>query len=81
MFRHPAIQGCDCVLAKLPRFHVKHQTAPETMLADLRAAGGQVPLGERAAEAAPLGEVLPLVLAELGGGPVQSSGSGAAGPA
>jgi len=99
VFRHPAIQGRDCVLAKLLRFHVAHQSAAEAMLADLRAAGGQLPTGERTAEAAPLveqlarvrrrrrrgprplAEVLPLLLAELGWEPVQSSGSGAAGPA
>jgi len=99
VLRHPAIQGRDCVLAKLLRFHVEHQSESEAMLADLRAAGGQVPTGERSAEAAPLAEqlaqlhrrrrrgvrplaeVLPLVLANLGWGKVESSGSGAAGPA
>ena len=87
------------MLDKLLRFHVEHGTAAEAMLADLRAAAGQLPGKERAAEAAPLaeqladlhahrrrgpqvlGQILPLVLAELGWGKVESSGSGAAGPA
>jgi len=107
VLRHPAMQGRDYVLDKLLRFHVEHGSGPAAMLADLRAAGGQLPAGERAAEAAPLAEqlaqvrrrqrafgseaqarrgprplaeALALMLAELGWGQVQSSGSGAAGP-
>ena len=99
VFRHPAVVGRHYVLDKLIRFHLEHQTQPERMLADLRAAASQLPPGERAAEAAPLaeqlaevqahrrrgpqplGQILPLVLAELGLGMVQSAGSGAPGPA
>jgi transposase len=100
VFRHPAVAGRNYVLDKLLRFHGEHQTGPEQMLADLRAAAGQLPPGERAAEAAPLaeqlaevqarrrgrgpqplGEILPLVLAELGLEQIQSAGSGAPGPA
>ena len=98
VFRHPALQGRNYVLDKLMRFHLEHHSEPEAMLADLRAAAGQLPAGERAVEAAPLaeqlakvqqqrrrgpqplGQILPVVLAELGWGRIQSSGSGAPGP-
>ncbi len=58
VFRHPAAQGRDHVLRKLIAFHVAHETPASQVLADLRAAGEQLPAGERAAEAVPLREEL-----------------------
>jgi len=94
VFRHPAIQGRDSVLAKLMAFHREHDTEAPALLRDLQAALGQVPRAEHRVEAVPLqeelnkiheggrrgpqilGDILPIVLARLGVGVVQSQTSG-----
>jgi transposase len=94
VFHHPSIQGRHYLLDKLTAFHRDHDTGMADVLRDLRAAVGQVPAREYAAEARPLaeelqkirdghrrgpqplGDILPVVLARLGVGVVQSEESG-----
>jgi transposase len=94
VFRHPCIQGRHYILDKLNAFHRAHGTGMAEVLRDLRAAIGQLPPREYAAEAGPLqqelqrigegrrrgpqllGDILPIVLARLGVGAVQSTESG-----
>ena len=77
-------------------FHRLHKTPAEQLLADLDAATLQLPRSAHAAEAPPLEErlqevlrrkgpqpladILPIVLARLGGAPVQSTKSEVLGP-
>lgn len=92
--RHPCLIERGYVLDKLIAFYQEHETPPEQMLADLRAAANQLPASEHAAEAAPLlkrlaetraarrrgpqsiGNILPLLLARLGVGAVESTPAG-----
>jgi transposase len=94
VFRHPCMQGRSYILQKLTAFHEEHQTLAPELLRDLQNATEQIPVKEHAAEAKPLHErlnemlrkpgpqllrdILPVVLARLGLGSVQSPESGEA---
>ena len=58
VFNHPAARRRDYILQKLIAFHHQHQTDAVQVQRDLQRAGGQLPPGERAAEAKPLQEEL-----------------------
>lgn len=92
VFRHPCLQQRSYILEKLNAFHAEHDTPVADLMIDLRNAIEQIPAKEHAAEARPLTEqlndlrgkkgpqplceILPLVLARLGIGSLQSSESG-----
>jgi transposase len=92
VFRHPAARERSYILDKLLAFHNDHGTPIQQTLADLHLALTQIPKVEHADEAKPLAErlrhsrrargpqplaeILPLVLARLGVGVIQSPSSG-----
>jgi transposase len=94
VFRHPCLQGRSYILQKLNAFHEEHETLAPDILRDLQNATEQIPVKEHAAEAQPLHEqlndllrkpgpqllrdILPVILARLGLGSVQSPESGEA---
>jgi len=51
VFNHPCVKSRDYILQKLVLFYAEHQTPPDLMLIDLRAATEQLPTNEHAAEA------------------------------
>ena len=91
-FAHRCLQDRHYVLHKLQAFHREHDTPMATLLADLQAAIGQLPKVEYVNEAKPLqeeldslprrrgpqplSEIIPIVLARLGMGTVQSTPEG-----
>jgi len=94
VFRHPCLQQRGYILQKLSAFHVEHDSPVDQIMTDLRHATEQIPVKEHAAEAKPLHEqlnelmrkkgpqplrdILPVVLARLGLGSIQSPESGEA---
>jgi transposase len=94
VFRHPGLQQRGYILRKLSAFHEEHESSPAEIMSDLQSAIEQVPVKEHAAEAKPLHEqlnellrkkgpqplrdILPVVLARLGLGSIQSPESGEA---
>jgi transposase len=92
VFRHPGLQQRGYILRKLSAFHAEHESSPADIMSDLHSAIEQVPSKEHAAEAIPLHEqlnellrkkgpvplrdILPVVLARLGLGSIQSPESG-----
>lgn len=88
VFCHPACRQRDYILEKLLAFHAEHTTPPGTSLRDLQQAIEQIPRRAYAQEAVPLaaqlqgvrrrgpqpiGDLLPIVLARLGAGELQST--------
>jgi transposase len=96
LFPHPCRQEQHYIVHKLLEFHRAHDTPMSQVLVDLEAATQQLPRAAHATEAQPLHErlkevqrrkgpqpladILPLVLARLGGVPVQSGPSEVSGP-
>ena len=92
VFRHPCLQQRSYILEKLNAFHAEHDTPIADLMTDLRQAIEQIPAKEHAAEAKPLQEslndrqrgpqqlrdIVPILLARLGVGRVQSTESGEA---
>jgi transposase len=94
VFRHPGLRERSYILQKLIAFHEEHESPIDQMMTDLRHATEQIPVKEHAAEAKPLQErlnellrkkgpqplsdILPVVLARLGLGSIQSPESGEA---
>jgi transposase len=94
VFRHPCLQQRGYILQKLTAFHEEHESPVDQIMTDLRHATEQIPVKEHAAEAKPLHEhlnelmrkkgpqplrdILPVVLARLGLGSIQSPESGEA---
>jgi len=91
-FMHPCLRDRHYVLHKLQAFHRDHDTPMAMLLEDLHAAIAQLPTVEYANEAKPLheelerasrrrgpqplSEIIPIVLARLGMGTVQSTPEG-----
>jgi len=91
-FMHPCLRDRHYVLHKLQAFHNDHDTPMANLLEDLHAAIAQLPKVEYANEAKPLqeelersqrrrgpqplSEIIPIVLARLGMGTVQSTPEG-----
>jgi len=96
LFPHPCRQEHHYIIHKLLEFHRAHDTPLSQTLADLDAATQQLPRAAYATEAQPLharlkevqrrkgpqplADILPIVLARLGGLPVQSRTSEVSGP-
>ena len=94
VFRHPCLRERAYILQKRIAFHEEHESPVDQMMTDLQCATEQVPVKEHAAEARPLHErlndllrkkgpqplrdILPVVLARLGLGSIQSPESGEA---
>jgi len=94
VFRHPCLRQRSYILQKLTAFHEEHDSPVSQIMNDLHSAIEQVPVQEHAAEAKPLHEqlqellrkkgpqplrdILPVVLARLGLGSIQSPESGEA---
>lgn len=96
IFPHPCCQERHYILGKLLAFHAEHGTTPALIRQDLETVIAQIPAKNRAEEVKPLqerldemanrrgpqplAEILPLVLARLGMGVVQSETNEGAGP-
>jgi transposase len=93
LFQHPCAQPRHYILEKLIKFYTEHGADPQLMYQDLLAAVEALPVKARAAEAdplrqeldklakrrgpQPLADIIPVVLARLGGTVVQSDLEGA----
>ena len=69
VFRHPCTRERDCILEKLIKFAIDHETEPVQLKKDLVASADQLPLDAREEERVPLAKKLAQARKQRGAGP------------